>query len=188
MAAAEAAALHPPDAMRLALKDRHMQNVRNRMSMAVGVFAVVHAVTPQPCARQSNVRRQATEVDKSDTPSTKRRKPANAVVRRGKSDGISANGMDGMVGMVGVGSMDGLEYGHVPRVEPNNITTIVGGIVVGQVTHARGRDDDLQELVFAPVDRVKNWSLSRWCEKDNEEPDIPCVDFDWPESDDETVV
>jgi hypothetical protein len=43
-------------------------------------------------------------------------------------------------------------------------------------------------LDFAPCSRVRNWSLSRWCEKDNQEPFSPYDNFDWPETDDEAAV
>jgi len=159
--------------------------------MSVGVFAVVHADTPKPHARQSNVCRQpnaGVQRDKSDTPATKRRKTANAVVRGGNNGGIGGTGGTGGNDMDGMLGVDGSEYAHIRSVEPSSIISIVGGIIVGQATHGRDQDDDFQELVFGPVGCVKNWSLSRWCEKDNEEPVVPFVHFDWPESDDETVV
>jgi len=149
-----------------------MQKVRDRMSMSVGVFAVVHAVAPQ-----RNVGRQAPE---GGTPTPKRRRTPNAGVRKGKNTVTAGNDM---VDIDAVFDSRIIVYADANMTDTTNVVSVPGGIIQDQVMFVRDKDDDFRELDFGPEMRVRNWSLSRWCEKDNEEPDIPYNDLGWPESD-----
>jgi len=190
IANAESTALHPPDATRVALRDSHMQSVLSRMNMAVGVFAVVHAAAPTPNAVKPNVRRQATKVpqgDKTDTPTTKRRKTANAGVRKGKNTDNTDNCMGDMDSMDCMGDRYRSHDNEYGPLDTNHVNKVAVASIFEQLMFVRDKYDDFRQLDFGQHNRVKNWSLSRWGEKDNEELVVPHVDWDWPESDDEVV-